>query len=99
MANKIIRNDERMNLTCFTYQFYLAAFAMLATKCRTLGKQYGIKCETPLRTSNENIGQNNIWCRFKEKLWGIHRELIEPIRKQRFVKNRMGTPLKIVGNM
>jgi hypothetical protein len=48
-------------------------------KCRTLGKQYGIKCETPLRTSNENIGQNNIWCRFKEKLWEIHRELIEPI--------------------
>jgi hypothetical protein len=48
-------------------------------KCRTLGKQSGIKCETPLRTSNENIGQNSIWCRFKEQLWETHREPIEPI--------------------
>lgn len=31
MANKIIRIDERMNLTCFTYLFYVAAFTMLAT--------------------------------------------------------------------
>jgi hypothetical protein len=30
MANKIIRNDERMNLTCFTSQYYIAHFTMVA---------------------------------------------------------------------